>query len=350
MSFVRRPTLLAGLNWRRVVLTLISALAVALVLKTFFTPPLWELFGRTSAVALAALLAFTVAGNWRQAIVPTWVMQLLAMSVVIPLTTFTIYLLKLGGDVEELLSLWPAVTGMAWIAGSGLFFSLLFALGALYRERDAQARAMSLQWELERSTLRRQALDAQLRALQAQIEPHFLFNTLANVQALVESGSPRATAVLTSLVAYLKAAMHHARRDHCSLAEEFDLVRAYLDVMQLRMPDRLRFAVDLPADLQAVPFTPLAVLTLVENAVRHGIDPSEDGGEIRVAARREGSQVRVSVADTGRGLAANAVPGTGLDNVRERLKARYGDSARLELAGNAPGGVVASLVFEPPAA
>jgi signal transduction histidine kinase len=346
MSLLRTPALLAGLNWRRVLFTLICALAVALVLKTFFKPPLWELFGRTSAVALAALLAFTIAGNWRQTIVPIWVMQLLAMSVVIPLVTFTIYLLKLGGDIEELLSLWPALTGMAWIAGSGLFFSLLFALGALYRERDAQARAMGLQWALERSTLQRQALDAQLHALQAQIEPHFLFNTLANVQALVESNSPKAAPVLASLIAYLKAAMQHARRNQCTLAEEFELVRAYLDVMQLRMPDRLRCATELPVELRDVAFIPMAVLTLVENAVRHGIDPSEDGGAIRVSAAREGGHMRVSVADTGRGLLSDAVPGTGLDNVRERLKTRFGDTARLELAGNTPRGVVASLVFE----
>jgi Histidine kinase len=350
MSAFRVPALLTGLNWQRLLFTLVCAFVVALALKTFFAPPVWELFARTSAVALAALLAFTAAGNWRQTIVPTWVMQLLAMSVVIPLVTFTIYVLKLGGDVQELLSAWPALTGMAWITGSGLFFSLLFALGALYRERDAQARAMGLQWELERSTLQRQALDARLRVLQAQIEPHFLFNTLANVQALVESNSPRANTVLSALIVYLKSAMQHARREQCSLGEEFDLVRAYLDVMQLRMPDRLRFALGLPDDLRAVPFIPLMVLTLVENAVRHGVDPSEDGGEIRVSAAREGAAIRLTVADTGRGLTPDVTPGTGLENVRERLKTRYGNTARLELAGNTPRGVMASLVFEPPAA
>jgi signal transduction histidine kinase len=350
MSSSRLASWLAGLSWRRLLFTLVCALAVALALKTFFKPPLWEMFARTSTVALAALLAFTLAGNWRQSIVPTWVMQLLAMSVVIPLVTFTIYLLKLGGDVQELLSFWPAMTGMAWIAGSGLFFSLLFALGALYRERDAQARAMALQWELERSTLQRQALDAQLQALQAQIEPHFLFNTLANVQALVESGSPRANTVLTSLIAYLKAAMQHARREQCTLAEELDLVRAYLEVMQLRMPDRLRFVVSLPEDLRGLPFTPLMVLTLVENAVRHGVDPSEDGGQIHVSAARDGAQIRLTVTDTGSGLAPDAAAGNGLNNVRERLKTRYGSSARLELASHSPRGVVASLVFEPPTA
>jgi signal transduction histidine kinase len=349
MNASRLPALLTGLTLGRVLFVTAAAVLVALFLDSFFTPPLLEVIGRTTTVALLALLAFTVAGNWRQKLLPTWVMQLLAIGVAIPLTTLAIYLTKRGGDLQALLSIWPALTGMAWIAGSGLFWGLLFALVALYRERDAQARARELQWELDRSTLQRQALDAQLRVLQAQIEPHFLFNTLANVQALVEAGSPCAARVLANLVTYLKAAMQHARRDRCTLAEECDLVHAYLEVMQLRMPDRLRLEINLPADLREVVFIPLALLTLVENAVRHGIDPSEDGGAIHVSAQREGAHVRVSVADTGRGLLPNAVPGTGLDNVRQRLKTRFGDEARLELTSNMPRGVVAALLFEPPA-
>jgi signal transduction histidine kinase len=338
--------LFAGLTLRRILIAVVLAVSVALFLDTFFTPTLLEMIGRTVTVALLALLAFTVAGNWRQSIMPTWVLQLLAMGLAIPLATLAIYLVKTGGDVDRLLSQWGFMSGMAWIAGSGLFVALLVALGALFRERDAQAHAMTLQWELERSTLQRQALDAQLRSLQAQIEPHFLFNTLANVQALVETGSPRATQVLTSLIAYLKTAMQHARRESCTLAEEFELAHAYLDVMQLRMPDRLRFHLDLPDDLRATAFAPLAVLTLVENAVRHGVDPSEDGGSIALSARRDGGQIRISVVNTGRGLDREAVPGTGLANVRERLKARFGSTARLELSEQPGQGVTAALVFD----
>ena len=131
------------------------------------------------------------------------------------------------------------MTGYTIIAGSALAIGPLLALGALYRERDAQARSAALHFELERSTLEKQALDARLKLLHAQVEPHFLFNTLANVQALVESGSPQAGPVLRSLIAYLRAAMPRLQAVSTTLGAEAALVRAYLELMQMRMPDRL---------------------------------------------------------------------------------------------------------------
>jgi sensor histidine kinase YesM len=155
------------------------------------------------------------------------------------------------------------------------------------REREAQARSRELQFALERSRLEKQAVDARLALLQAQIEPHFLFNTLANVQALVEAGSPRAAEVLKSLIAYLRAALPRLHDGPATLAQELALVRAYLELMQMRMPDRLQFSIDADASLQQRPFPPMALLTLVENAVRHGIDPLEDrAAASSVGARR----------------------------------------------------------------
>src|SRR6185369_16293788 len=194
-------------------------------------------------------------------------------------------------------------------------------LGSAVRERDAQARNQSLQFALERSTLERQALDARLRLLHAQIEPHFLFNTLANVQELVESGSPQAALVLKSLIAYLRAAMPQLNDDAATLGNEAGLVRAYLELMLMRMPDRLRFEVNIPDELKGMRFPSMALLTLVENAVRHGIDPSEQGGTIEVGARRERSgDIVIWVADSGAGMSEKAAAGTGLTNLRERLK------------------------------
>ena len=194
---------------------------------------------------------------------------------------------------------------MLSITGTALLVAPVLALGALYRERDAQARNQALQFELERSELETQALDARLQLLHAQVEPHFLFNTLANVQALVETGSPRAAPVLRQpdrLPARGDAARWTTR--DATLGDELALVRAYLELMQMRMPDRLEFAIDVPAELQAVRFPPMTLLTLVENAVRHGIDPSEEGGRIeraaRGATRRRAAPCRV--ADTGVGL------------------------------------------------
>jgi LytS/YehU family sensor histidine kinase len=218
-------------------------------------------------------------------------------------------------------------------------------LGALYRERDAQARAEALGFALERETLQRQAADAKLALLQRQVEPHFLFNTLANVQALVESGSPRAAPVLTSLIAYLRAATPALGEGTATLGREAALVRAYLELMQMRMPDRLAFALAVDPQLHALKLPPMTLITLVENAVRHGIDPSEAGGRIEVGARRDVASGRVHlwVADTGRGLDETHPPGTGLANLRERLAAAYGDRATLTLSGVSPQGVRAEI-------
>jgi len=171
------------------------------------------------------------------------------------------------------------------------------------------------------------------------------------VQALVESGSPQAAPVLKSLIAYLRAAMPRLHAGASSLGNEIALVRAYLELMRMRMPDRLAFSIDVADDIGAVPFVPMSVLTLVENAVRHGVDPSESGGRIDVAARREASgEIRIVVADTGPGMSATAVPGTGLANLESRLRGFFGPSARLELHEAAPHGLRAEIVFNEPRA
>jgi LytS/YehU family sensor histidine kinase len=223
---------------------------------------------------------------------------------------------------------------------------LLLTLGTLVREREAQARSQALQFALERATLERQAADARLSLLQAQIEPHFLFNTLANVQALVEAGSPRAPAVLASLIAYLRAAVPRLHERDGTLGQELDLVQAYLELMRMRMPDRLSFTIEADAALRLQRFPAMALLTLVENAVRHGIDPSEEGGHIAVRVARCSGAVEVAVEDSGVGLSeTGGVSGTGLSNLRERLAAFFGPQARLELGGIEPHGLRATLVL-----
>jgi LytS/YehU family sensor histidine kinase len=251
------------------------------------------------------------------------------------------------GDVHALLRNEARVTGVLAITLTALVVGIVMALGALYRERDAQARAASLQFALEKSMLERQALDARLSLLHAQIEPHFLFNTLANVQALVESRSERAAPVLRHLIAYLRAATPRLHDPDATLDSEVQLVRAYLELMRLRMPDRLQFEIGLAPGLGSLRFPTMALLTLVENAVRHGIDPSEEGGRIEVGGRRDDAtgEIRLWVADTGVGLSETATPGTGLANLRARLQAFYTPDARLDLSEVAPHGLRAEMVF-----
>jgi signal transduction histidine kinase len=320
------------------------------VLSPIFATPFVVLLGRTLFLAMVLLLAYTLGLRWPEQLrpgwVPRWLLPPLMVTLAAPLATFAIYVVWMGGRVDHFLSSEPALMGFSWIAGTGLVVGLTMSLGALLREREAQARQQALQFALERSLLERQALDARLATMQRQIEPHFLFNTLANVQALVEASSPRAPALLQSLIDYLRASVPDLHDGQANWSRELERTRAYLELMRMRMPDRLqvRFAVD-PA-LQPRRFPAMALLTLVENAVRHGIDPAENGGLIEVGAQRAGQGWRVWVADTGVGLQGSVGPGTGLANLRERLKAFYGGRARLELSENPPCGVRAEILID----
>ncbi|MED5618667.1 sensor histidine kinase [Ideonella sp. BN130291] len=339
----------SALTGRSVLIALVLAVVVAAALNPLFLPPFPVLLGRTLFLSMALLLAFTAARQWSPRWLPRWMAQVLAVVIAAPLATLLVYLLSVGGNVSALLALPERVTGIVIVSSVSLVLGLVLALGALYRERDAQAHQQELRFALERATLERQALDARLSLLQAQIEPHFLFNTLANVQALVESGSPRAAEVLKSLIAYLRAAMPKLHGDAPTLGSEEALVRAYLELMFMRMPDRLQYQVEIDPALRALRFPAMALLTLVENAVRHGVDPSEQGGRIEVGARNDAADgsVHVWVADTGVGMAEAATPGTGLTNLRQRMQAFFGPGARLELTEQTPHGVRAELIFTP---
>lgn len=340
---------------RRQLLLVVALAAVAAVLLLPATHnPYIELLGETLFVGLALLFAFTLAGAWRQTLLPRWVAQVLAVTLAAVLSPLVVQLFAAGGDISAFLGSRPHVRGYVLVTLSGALVGTLVALGALFRERDAQVRAQALQFALERETLQRQAADARLQLMTAQIEPHFLLNTLANVQQLVESGSPRAAPLFRHLIAYLRAALPQLQPGMSgTLGDEERLVRAYLELMLMRMPDRLSFTVDIDPALRTLPFPTLGLLTLVENAIRHGIDPSCEPGCIAVGARRDvdGAGVHLWVADTGVGLSAQGTgTGTGLRNLRERLRAFFGPDARVDLSEQAPHGVRADLHLRPPAA
>ena len=196
-------------------------------------------------------------------------------------------------------------------------------------------------WTRERlAASERLAAEAQLKLLTAQIEPHFLFNTLANLQALIAIDPPRALTMLGHLDTYLRATLAATRRPQGTLAEEFALLRGYLEIIAVRMGARLAFELDLPPPLGAVAIAPMLLQPLVENAIRHGLEPRVEGGRVRVAARVDGAALVLTIEDTGMGLAAAANPGAGLGiaNVRQRLAALYGAAAALDITDNPAGG------------
>jgi len=346
-----RP-LLADLNARNLALTLALGVVTALLISPIYITPLPVLLGRTLFLALCLLVAYALAARWPTAWLPSWLprgaVQVLAVAVTAPLASLAAYALTVDVGLEHILATPGLMLGFLVLAGAALLIGGVLVPVALLREQQAQARSQALQFALERSVLEKQALDARLSLLQAQIEPHFLFNTLANVQALVETGSPRAPAVLRSLIAYLRAAMPRLHDGHPTLGNELGLARAYLELMQMRMPDRLRFELNVPESLRQRPFPAMALLTLVENAVRHGVDPVEDGGHIEVGGRaRDDGGCVLWVQDTGVGLSPHALPGTGLENLRSRLAAFFGPAAQLQMTEVNPHGLRVELLLPP---
>lgn len=325
---------------------MILAFCAALGLLPITRNSFIELLGETSFVGVVLVFAFNGAAALRQKLLPRWVAQLLAVTLGAMLAPLVVQLLGTGGSFHEFITSRSLVGGYFMVMFGGIITGSLFALGALYRERDAQARAAALQFELERETLQRQAADARLHLLTAQIEPHFLLNTLANVQTLVETGSPRAVPVFRSLIAYLRGAMQQLHQESATLADEERLVRSYLEIMAMRMPDRLTYSVDIDAGLATLRFPPMALLTLVENSIRHGIDPGVDGGHIAVGARAVGVDgVQIWVADTGVGMSEEAGQGTGLTNLQQRMQAFFGNDATMELLEQSPHGLRVDLRF-----
>ena len=335
------------LGRRRLTFTLGMSIGVGLLFSLGWKSGTASLLVRTITIGLAGMLAFGIFEQWPKRLprwIARWVLQVLAVAFVVPPTVVSIYINSTPQGAPPFWKDSERLSGFGTLMALGLLLSPWAALGALVRQKEALARHQALAFDLERSELERQALDAHLRLLQAQVAPHFLFNTLANVQALVEAGSPQAPAVLRSLIAYLRAAVPRLNEPVTTLGQELQLVQAYLELMHMRMPDRLQFALHVDAGLDLVPCPPMTLLTLVENAVRHGIDPGEEGGRIDVVVQRRGEHCLVRVSDTGVGLHASQQGlGTGLSTLRERLSLVFGDAAQLRVSAQFPKGVIAEL-------
>ena len=217
----------------------------------------------------------------------------------------------------------------------------------------SRGRMAAMQGQAEAA--RRAAAENQLKLLESQLEPHMLFNTLANLRVLIGVDPPRAQAMLDHLIAFLRATLKASRTGSHSLADEFERIADYLALMQVRMGARLQVALTLPDMLRDLPVPALLLQPLVENAILHGLEPKIEGGRIEVTARRQGRQLLLWVRDTGVGLAPAARSGGtgfGTAQVRERLAALFGGRAALTLAAGAEGGVLAqiSLPLAAPAA
>jgi sensor histidine kinase YesM len=227
---------------------------------------------------------------------------------------------------------------LLWTSVGGLAYWLLNSL-----QQDQRGRQELADSECRSEKLHAQMVEARLSALQAQIEPHFLFNTLANVKRLYETAPEQGREMLSSLIRYLRAALPSMRQSGSTLERELELASSFLTILKMRMGNRLDFAIRADAALGKAQVPPMVLPTLVENAIKHGLSPLPEGGRIEIAARREGDDLLIDVRDNGAGFSSSGGTGVGLANTRSRLAALFGSRASLSLAAVTPRGVQASI-------
>jgi signal transduction histidine kinase len=243
---------------------------------------------------------------------------------------------------------WPTLISKFLLRFSvryGYMAGLVILVIEFYRHEVKSLAAMH-DAEVDRIALDREMASARLQVLQAQIEPHFLFNTLANVRRLYQTDPAVGRQMLDNLMRYLEVALPRMREEVSTLEREGTLIEAFLNVQKIRMGHRLAFEIDIPQALWPLPVPPMMLLTLVENALKHGLNPLREGGLVRVSASREKDRLVLAVADTGRGFGeGTSGGGTGLANIRARLSAMFGGAASLGLSANTPRGITATIVL-----
>ena len=211
-------------------------------------------------------------------------------------------------------------------------------------KRRAELTASQANRRAETEQLERTVLEARMESLQAQIEPHFLFNTLASIDQLIQTDPPRASRMQQSLIRYLRSAMPQMRDgSRPTLGQQVKLSSAFLEIMAVRMEERLQPTLNVPDGLKSAVFPSMMLQTLVENAIKHGLEPKAEGGRLEIGAEIVDGQLAVHVLDTGIGFMPKSEGGVGLANIRERLKALYNDRAELIISVPPAGGTCATI-------
>jgi sensor histidine kinase YesM len=228
-----------------------------------------------------------------------------------------------------------------------LFGTLIFGSIIVYfwhlHQNLVTTKTIAQEERIRRLSSEKETIEANLKLLQAQIEPHFLFNTLSNILLLLETDIEKGKAMLADLSQYLRTSLSIARKEVSTLGQEMDMIRGYLKIFKVRMGIRLTYRIEIPEDLRNIPMPPMLIQPLVENAIRHGLESKVGGGAIDISARKNENTLAVTIADTGLGMQDGHDPGTGLNNIRQRLLSLYGDRGRLILRENDPSGVTATI-------
>jgi two-component sensor histidine kinase len=262
---------------------------------------------------------------------------------------------EVEAKVEKIANNEPARAGISLPSLAMLVIVLMFIMRLIAKSKvRADERARSAESAADSEALSRQLAEAKLQAMQAQVEPHFLFNTLAAVEHLIETDPPRAASMQRNLIAYLRSVLPNLRQSDSTLGREAEISRNYLEILKVRMESRLEFQIEIPAGLESAAMPPLMLQSLVENAIEHGLEPKPEGGTISIIAGVRDGQLVITVADTGAGINAAAVNrpnnenserGIGLGSIRERLNALFDGRGRLIIEANQPAGTRAILEF-----
>lgn len=199
------------------------------------------------------------------------------------------------------------------------------------------------QEKIKRMAVEKESLLANLRMLQAQIEPHFLFNTLSNILSLIDTEPGKGKSMLLDLTKYLRTSLSRTLPEKTTLGQEIEMIKAYLNIQKIRMDERLNFKIDVPGNMRQQSFPPMLLQPLVENAIKHGLEPKVAGGEIMISAAEENSLLRIEIRDTGLGFSDFNKSGVGIANVRERLALLFGEKGSLKIEENKPRGVRAII-------
>jgi hypothetical protein len=263
---------------------------------------------------------------------------------------------EVDAKVEKIVEDEPSRTSISLPKLAMLLIVLMFIMRLIAKSKvRADERARTAESAADSEALSRQLAEAKLQAMQAQVEPHFLFNTLAAVEHLIETDPPRAAGMQRNLIAYLRSVLPNLRQSDSTLGREAEISRNYLEILKVRMESRLEFQIEIPAGLESAAMPPLMLQSLVENAIEHGLEPKPEGGTISIIAGVRDGQLVVTVADTGAGLSAGAAAtlrsndknerGVGLGSIRERLNALFDGRGRLIIEANQPAGTRAILEF-----
>jgi hypothetical protein len=228
-----------------------------------------------------------------------------------------------------------------------LILALLAMKALVGGKKRAEAETLTANAAAERASMQRQLSETKMQMMQAQVEPHFLFNTLASVEYLIETNPPRASAMQRSLIQYLRAVLPQMRDNAVvtNLGREADMVKAYLNLLKMRMEERLTVEMEIPEGLRTAAFPPMMLQSMVENAIKHGLECKPEGGTLKIVAEVASGKLRVIVTDDGVGFGVVPSDGTGLGlpTIRERLKLLHGDQGQLHIAANSPSGVIATI-------